>query len=548
MGKIKYILGLDVGGTKSGVILGTFEGKVLATTRFATDVKLGFQNTWKNFKSSIQKILTENKLNASDLTAIGVSCGGPLDAVKGIVYSPPNLPGWDEIHITEMLEKEYGVPSFLQNDAKAGALVEWKLGAGKGTRNMMFCTMGSGFGCGIIINGKLYEGTNGMAGEVGHIRIAEGGPVGFGKAGSFEGFCGGNGIANLAKIRVKSWLDAGKKVAFCPSIADLETLTAKKVTEAAEAGDPYGIELCNEIGKMLGRGLSTLIDVLNPELIVIGSIFVRHEKVIRKAMEEEIEKETIPFSRNVVKIVPAQLNESIQDYAPLIVAIEGLQTNRNPNLPIKPAVMKHLEELLKRHPELSVCEESIKNAFKIVRNTYASDHKLLICGNGGSAADSEHIAGELMKGYLKKRRPGPEITESLRAIDPALNNYLPDHLQGGLATIALTGQIALSTAFNNDVAADMTFAQQLYGYGRKGDTLLGISTSGNSNNVLNAIRVAKVLGLKTVCLTGASGGKMKSMCDVAICVPESSTPYVQELHLPVYHTLCAMWEEEFFDE
>ena len=252
----KYFMGLDVGGTKCGVCLGDGEGNILESLRFPTEAELGFDQTFKRFKENIHRILTSNKLNPSDISAIGVSCGGPLDAKKGIVYSPPNLPSWDNIHITELLESEFGVPSFLQNDAKACALAEWKLGAGKGTRNMIFCTMGTGFGAGLILEGRLYEGANGMAGEIGHLRLADDGPIGFNKAGSFEGFCGGSGIANLAKTRVKKWIEEGKKVSFCPSLESLDSLTAKSVAEAANEGDLYATEIYREIGRMLGKGLS----------------------------------------------------------------------------------------------------------------------------------------------------------------------------------------------------------------------------------------------------------------------------------------------------
>lgn len=202
--------------------------------------------------------------------------------------------------------------------------------------------------------------------------------------------------------------------------------------------------------------------------------------------------------------------------------------------------MDELERLLKRYPELEGNRENILGAYQLMENSYRKNGKLLICGNGGSAADSEHIVGELMKGF-KKQRPIPaEMKEKL--------GNLADHLQGALPAIALTGHAALSTAFLNDVAPDMVFAQQVYGYGNENDVLLAITTSGNSGNVLNAVQVAKAKDMKVVGLTGSKGGKLKEVSDVCICVPGECTADIQERNLPVYHALCAMLEDTFFEK
>lgn len=201
--------------------------------------------------------------------------------------------------------------------------------------------------------------------------------------------------------------------------------------------------------------------------------------------------------------------------------------------------MSELERLLERYPKLEGCREDILKAFLAKEDTFKKGGKLLICGNGGSAADSDHIVGELMKGFRKKRPLSQEKREKLGS--------LSDHLQEALPAISLTGHQALSTAFLNDVAPDMVFAQQVYGYGRKNDSLLAITTSGNSENVLNAVKVAKALELKVIGLTGPQGGELKKLADICICVPGESTADIQELHLPVYHALCAMLEDAFFE-
>ncbi len=207
-----------------------------------------------------------------------------------------------------------------------------------------------------------------------------------------------------------------------------------------------------------------------------------------------------------------------------------------------------LTDLIERYPDLSDCADDITAVYERLRVTFASGGKLLVCGNGGSAADSEHIVGELMKGFRSKRPVSAGMRDRLRANFPDHGGYLADHLQGALPAISLVSHVALTTAFANDVAADLVFAQQVYGYGRAGDALLAISTSGNAPNVLHALRVARVLGLHTLGLTGSSGGAMVALCDVAIRVPHTDTARVQERHLPVYHALCAMLEEAFFPD
>ncbi len=205
-----------------------------------------------------------------------------------------------------------------------------------------------------------------------------------------------------------------------------------------------------------------------------------------------------------------------------------------------------IEQLLLEYQDLQDCGSSVQAAFEALRETFADGGKLLVCGNGGSAADSDHIVGELMKGFMR-RRPVPGRVRTILSQTPD-GRYTADRLQGALPTLSLVSQTALCTAVANDVAPDMIFAQQVYGYAKSGDALLAVSTSGNSRNVLLAAQVARALGMRTIGLTGRTGGRMKAFCDVAICVPKDATPEIQERHLPIYHVLCIMLEEEFFSE
>ena len=316
-----YYLGIDIGGTKCSVVAGTKEMDLQGRIQFATETHKGSQYALKNLLDSSSKIV--KKLGNCDLASIGISCGGPLDSKKGIIQSPPNLPGWDNVHITKLFKEKFDVPVFLQNDANACALAEWRFGAGKGTKNMIFLTFGTGLGAGLIIDGKLYTGTNDMAGEVGHIRLADDGPVGYGKNGSFEGFCSGSGIARLAKTILVEKLKNGEKVFFADKKYNFADLTTKELAQAASQGDKTVTEIFEISGKYLGMGLSILIDVLNPEKIVIGSVYARNPHLFKKVCQEVIEKEALGPAVRVCEIVPAALGDRVGDFASLSVAMMG---------------------------------------------------------------------------------------------------------------------------------------------------------------------------------------------------------------------------------
>ncbi|MBY0161119.1 SIS domain-containing protein [Paenibacillus lautus] len=205
-----------------------------------------------------------------------------------------------------------------------------------------------------------------------------------------------------------------------------------------------------------------------------------------------------------------------------------------------------MENMQSKYPELAGCAHDVLRAFEIIKSAFYKGNKLLICGNGGSASDSEHIVGELMKGFRMTRPVPLAFRRKLIEVDPEQGDYMADHLQGALPAISLVSQQGLISAFSNDVEPSMVYAQQVYGYGKPGDVLLGLSTSGNSVNVIRAVQVAKAAGMSSVVMTGKSGGVLKTISDVTIAVPWEETSDVQERHLPVYHALCLMLEEAFF--
>ena len=207
---------------------------------------------------------------------------------------------------------------------------------------------------------------------------------------------------------------------------------------------------------------------------------------------------------------------------------------------------QYIDLLILRYPQLIVAKDCIVEAYQILEESYTNDGKLLVAGNGGSAADAEHIVGELMKGFVNPRKLEAEYSDALITVNKELGRVLSENLQGALPAIALDGHLALTTAYLNDCEPLLCFAQQVNGYGRKSDVFLGISTSGNSRNILYAATVAKAKGMKVIGLTGEKDSKLSEMSDVCIQVPETETYKIQELHLPVYHCLCLMLEDTFF--
>ena len=315
------VLGFDIGGTKCAVMLArVYDDEV----KFLKRVSIATSPDWELILGQLSKeaetMLFDFKVDL-DRCRIGISCGGPLDTKKGLILSPPNLVGWDKVPIVSYLSERFNMPVKLQNDADACALAEWKYGAGKGTQNMIFLTFGTGLGAGLILNGMLYTGANNMAGEVGHIRMAEEGPVGYGKEGSFEGFCSGGGIKQLAQIQAGKMEIQGLKASYI--ITDIESITTKDVAIAAEAGHGDALDIFKKSGYYFGKGLSILIDILNPEVIVAGSIFARAGKFMIEEMNKQITKEALPMAAEACEIKPAELGEQIGDYAAVVVGVSN---------------------------------------------------------------------------------------------------------------------------------------------------------------------------------------------------------------------------------
>jgi len=306
-GRQKAILGLDIGGTKTTVVAGTYNGEILYRISFRTATEKGFNASFRNICRAAEKTLrwaSQRNLTAS---AISVSIGGPLDIERGIIYSPPNLPGWDNIHLKELLQDRFSLPVFIEHDGNAGALAEYFFGAGRGFKNIIFLTLGTGLGAGIILDGRIYHGTNDNAGEVGHIRIARTGPEAYGKKGSWEGYCSGTGMAKLAsQMNPRRWKHG---------------VAAHEIVELAKRGDLEALKVVRRSGKFLGQGLAILADILNPEIMILGSLAIRLGDLLIEPAVKEMSREATPRAFSVCKVVPAALGERIGDIASLVAAL-----------------------------------------------------------------------------------------------------------------------------------------------------------------------------------------------------------------------------------
>ena len=308
------LIGVDIGGTKCLVARVTKEGVWHVSEPIPT---AGPEETLDSLMDRIED------LGTGEAPVFGVACGSPMDAAKGIIMSPPNLPGWDDVRVTEMLTARFGGEAFLMNDADAAALAEWQFGAGQGMRDMVFLTFGTGFGAGLILDGRLYGGAQGNAGEIGHVRLTPDGPVGYHKAGSAEGWCSGGGLVR----RVEDLMRTGGLP------ADWEYRDGRSIIEAARAGNETAILLLRETGGMLGRALAVLVDILNPDMIVIGSLYVRAREWLEKPMRESLAEEALPANVAACRVVPAALGERLPEHQAIAVAayrlgvLDRLKTN-----------------------------------------------------------------------------------------------------------------------------------------------------------------------------------------------------------------------------
>jgi glucokinase len=317
---MKWLVGVDIGGTKTAVVLSHAPPEVAGRIEFATEQEQGPEPAIAAIKAGICELLKSAGATAAELAAIGVSCGSPLDPVAGVIQSPPNLASWVDVPIVQILSREFRCPVSLENDANAGAVAEHRFGAGQGFRHLVFLTMGTGLGAGIIIDGRLYQGATDAAGEIGHVRLTRTGPVGYRKAGSVEGWASGGGMARVAEREIRAARLAERSSLLLGAEGGV---TARDVLRAAQAGDKTALRIIGICGRKLGETLAILVDILNPERIVIGGLAIRFGDLALKPARKWMKKEALGPSADACKVVPAQLGERIGDVAALCIAMDA---------------------------------------------------------------------------------------------------------------------------------------------------------------------------------------------------------------------------------
>lgn len=317
-------VGIDIGGTKTAVAISRKPPEIMARVEFPTFPEKGPERAIHLIKESIYQLFREGEIDQGVLKAIGVSCGGPMDRPHGIIQTPPNLQTWVDIPITAILDEEFHVPCLLENDANAGAIAECLYGAGQGARHMVFLTMGTGLGAGIIVNGQLLRGASGQGGEIGHVRLTPSGPIGYFKEGSAEGWASGAGMAQLAVRDVTDAKRRGEATLLSDKLRDTGTLTAKDVSEAAGQGDLLANLIIYKTGCRLGEALAIVVDLFSPERIVIGGLALRFGETLLRPARSVVLREALPSSARLCQIVPAALGERIGDVSAICVAMNVL--------------------------------------------------------------------------------------------------------------------------------------------------------------------------------------------------------------------------------
>lgn len=309
MADAPYIVGVDIGGTKVACVLADQEGHILARRWQPTRNREGWQAVVQQLFEMTAQVM--GSVPCQQVRGIGISCGGPLDSQKGIVYSPPNLPGWDVVPIKQVFEERFGWPTRLENDANATALAEHRFGAGRGTRNMVFMTWGTGIGGGLILDGRLYRGTNDLAGEIGHTTVLLDGPLcGCGKRGCLEALASGPAIARRARELAQ---ESAQSLVW--QITSPEEVTAQHIVDAAIEGDTFARFVLAEAGTYMGIGIANVAQVLNPQRVVLGTIAVKAGDLVLEPLRQALKVHAWDGVRQVLEVVPAQLGDRAQDLA-----------------------------------------------------------------------------------------------------------------------------------------------------------------------------------------------------------------------------------------
>ncbi|MYE89357.1 ROK family protein [Candidatus Poribacteria bacterium] len=314
-----HVVGIDIGGTKLAAVVSNKNGNILQKVRKPTESDKGPRHAVQLLLAMVDEVIGLADLQREDISGIGVSCGGPLDTKTGIIYSPPNLPGWDALPLKEIIESEFHIPTIIENDANASALAEARFGGGRGYDYVLYMTMSTGIGGGIVANGEIYHGANDSAGEVGHQILLPDGPLcGCGKYGCLEALCSGPAIARRAQEAI-----ANQPHTKILALADgeIDRVRSEHVLQAARNGDALGMALVEETAYYMGWGIANLVNILNPEIVLLGTIAVAAGDMLLDPIRRTVTEMAMQRPLEAVKIMPAELGDSIGDLAAISLVI-----------------------------------------------------------------------------------------------------------------------------------------------------------------------------------------------------------------------------------
>ncbi|MCY3721512.1 ROK family protein [Candidatus Poribacteria bacterium] len=320
----EYVVGIDIGGTKLATVVADKTGHILGKVRKPTHSEKGPEYAIGLLFDMVREVVNQVGVEQTSISAIGVSCGGPLDTKTGIVYSPPNLPGWDALPLKALLESEFQVPVIIENDANASALAEFRFGGGRGYSAVLYMTMSTGIGGGIVIDGQVYHGANDSAGEVGHQILLPNGPrCGCGKRGCLEALCSGPAIARRAQAALRKQRKGGKSPTALLTLADgqIEAVKSEHVLAAARTGDALALELVQETAYYMGWGIANLVNILNPDIVLLGTIAVAAGDLLLDPIRETVSKFAMPRPAEAVNIAPAELGDALGDLAAVALVV-----------------------------------------------------------------------------------------------------------------------------------------------------------------------------------------------------------------------------------
>jgi glucokinase len=510
------VLALDIGGTKLAAAVvtadGVAHGLVVEPTPHAGDWRPAADRLFELGRRAL------GRAGAGPVHAVGIACGGPLDAPSGLVLSPPHLPGWTRVPIGPLAAEEFGVPFALENDATAAALGEHRFGAGRGAGTMLYLTISTGIGGGAVVNGTLHRGAAGNGGEFGHIIVHRGGRLcACGRRGCVEAYASGTSIAQ----RAREALATGK-----PSIlAALPVVTAMDVVAAAADGDALAAAVWDETVDLLGAAVADLVNAFEPDLVVLGGGVTRAGAMLLDPIRELVSREAMPPADGTARVELAALGDLVGVIGAGIIAQSlpergsgarglprrGTGTERD-GMP--DWLEKHLDEHVAVAAAMGTLTGEIRDTGAFVCERLASGGTVYTLGNGGSAADAQHLTGELVGHFKRDRRPLPAVT--------------------------LTTDPSAMTCIANDHSYADVFARQIEALARPGDVVIAFTTSGRSPNVAAALAAAQARGASTLLFAGGDGGPASLYADRALLVPSKSTQRIQEMHTLMLHVISEM--------